>query len=155
MISSILIGAVLGALGGGAGSLLGSAFHKGTGAEGPPPKWPATVGLVLALALSRPIATYMNKPTLNDTMAEIERSQPAYSALRQHEPTAYAEVRKIIATALDQGQSESETALAIRRVLGAVGSNKLKTASDTQLLNASSLISDEMMELSRGYAAEG
>lgn len=147
MLMGALVGAVLAVLGGLLGEGL-SRFLKNVSGSEDAPKWPRVVGVALALSIGlKPTLAYINRPTPDSVMRELEVSDPMYAALKQKSPTLYAKIKADVETSLDKNDSAQSVGMQIRSELRAVYSQKLPQASNESLLTMAEVVRDEARSL--------
>lgn len=146
MLMGALVGGMLGLLGG----LLGEGFarflkHISGGDE--VPKWPRVIGVILAVTLTRPAIEYINKPTAETVMRELETKEPIYLVLKQKTPDVYAKIMSDIDTSIKSGDGAAAIRMKIQSEMRLIYSEKLPHASDASLLGWVQLVRDEERSL--------
>lgn len=106
-------------------------------------KWPSVLGVALAIALTRPISAYINRPTADSVMRDLEASEPAYAALRVKQPAVYAQIKNDVAASLENGDPPSTLRSKMRQVISALYVTKLPKASDKNLILVAQILRDE------------
>ena len=145
MIPGILVGATLGAFGGLAGFGLAKFFAKVRDSENIP-RWPSAIGAALAIALSHPITAWLNRPTAESALLEMEKQEPFYAAIKANYPDVYAKIQSAIAESIESGDIATAKPK-IRSLVFPLIARELPNASDDTLFSFASLMRDEGMEL--------
>ena len=152
MLISVLVRALLGGVGGAIGFIIAVIIQRGTGAE-PPSRWPAILGLIMAVGMTRSIMAQLSSQSLDQEMATLEKNEPIYSTIRTHDPDAYSKLLAIVTQYRAQPGDVPAFRAKLRGVIAEISARRLKIASDTQKLNLASLLSDEMSELRKASPA--
>lgn len=105
----------------------------------------------IGLALMLPLAACSNTPEDQATRAltEMERAEPTFALIREHDPQAYGEMRALLERTVREGGAPDQTALIHRgrmimvRALG----RRMKTAPDPLVLKFAAFIADQAKSL--------
>lgn len=144
MIISIIVGGLLGATGGAIGTTIGRLIFPGAETSS---RLPGVIGIVLAVAMTQPIVRWISKPSLKQEMANLEKAEPLYAAIREREPEAYRQIEAMMEQFRNAPGNPADFRAKIRGVVATVSARRLKTASDKLLLNLASVLADETKEL--------
>jgi hypothetical protein len=115
-------------------------------------KW----GLVAA-ALMLPMTTTACNSTesrIDSAMADLERQEPVFALLRQHEPSAYGEMRALVERTAREGGQPDQTQM-IRRgreIFTKVIERRVMTAPDDVLQQMTTFIADQTQALEKNPA---
>lgn len=145
MLTSIVVGAVLGAIGGGIGMALAKYFSGINGGENIS-RLPAVVGAALALTLSHPLSEWFNRPTSESVLENMEETEPFYKSLRENYSEHYSKIKRAIDLSIDRGSIESAKP-EIRAIILPLFSNLLPNASDDTLFAFALLVRDQARAL--------
>ena len=147
MLIGVLVGAVLGLLGGLLGEGL-SRFLKNVSGSDEAPKWPRIVGVALAISIFlKPTIAYINRPTPDAVMRDLEGKEPIYLTLKQKAPDVYARIKSDIEESLANDDNAATIRTKIQKEIKTVYSQKIPQSSDTSLLTMVGVVRDEARSL--------
>lgn len=149
MVPGMIVGGALGALGGLVGYGLARLFSSLNDLD-EIPRWPSVVCLALALTLSRPLTVWLNKPTAESVLQDLEKGEPLYGALKANYPQEYSKIRQVIFESIEDGDVASAKPK-IRAIAFALIARELPNASDDTLFSFASLVRDEGMALANEH----
>lgn len=105
---------------------------------------------LVAAALMLPLAACNSTESqVESAMADLERQEPVFSLLRQHEPSAYGEMRALVERAARQGDETDQTQL-IRRgrdIFTRVIERRVMTAPDDVVQQMTTFVADQSQAL--------
>lgn len=145
MLSGMILGGALGAIGGLVGFGLASIFAKVSGSE-EISRWPSVIGVALALTLSHPLNEWINRPTAEGILEDLEKNEPFYIELRKNYPEVYSEISKTISESIERGNLTSAKD-GIRSIVFPIISREIPNASDDTLFVFALLVRDQALAL--------
>ena len=145
MFTAIIVSGALGALGGMIGFGLANFLSRISGSDDIP-RWPAVIGVALALTLAHPVNQWINRPPPDSVLQDLEQKEPFYTAIRENHPDVYAKIRQVISESIESGNVVLAKSK-IRSIVLPLIARKLPNASDDNLFVFASLIRDQAMAL--------
>jgi hypothetical protein len=142
MLMGALVGAILAVIGGLLGEGLARFLTHISGNE-EAPTWPRLLAVLFAIGLTKPVLAYINKPTAESVMKDLEVKEPMYVTLREKAPAVYASIKSDIASSLDAGDSNATIRMKIQRNIRVLYDQKLPHASDANLRQMVEVVRDE------------
>ncbi len=143
MIPGVLTGAVMGGIGG----LIGWGIGKLLDPENPP-RWISAICVAIALVAIRPVSDYINRPSPESVLADLEKQEPLYSAIRTKHPEIYEEVRQAVAEGIETNDTAALRAK-IRAVVLPTIMEWVPTASSGTLVKFTELATEQLRYVAR------
>jgi hypothetical protein len=104
---------------------------------------------MIAVSLLLPLAACSPESQVESALAMLERQEPVFGLIRQHEPGAYQEMRALVDRTIRQGgqPNQQELIQRSREILSKALERRVQTAPDAVVTNLMTLVADQTAHL--------
>ena len=138
----VLLAIAIGLVAGGLIGWLAGLFMANVNGMDETPRWPAAAGAALGLLLAIPVLNYVNPPTADEFLLEVEEDETYLRVMREQYPDEYEELRDAAQVHLESRDADRLLG-DIRTVVTPLIEEKLLVADNALLRDFATLLRDQ------------